>query len=50
MRVPVHKQIWSWGAVAAVVGLALWGLGILAVYGPASRAAAVPPAIATRSA
>ncbi|GGZ64652.1 ABC transporter permease [Lysobacter xinjiangensis] len=30
--------------------LALWGLGILAVYGPASRAAAVPPAIATRSA
>ena len=30
--------------------LALWALGILAVYGPASRAAAVPPAIATRSA
>lgn len=30
--------------------LALWSLGILAVYGPASRAAAVPPAIATRSA
>ncbi|TZF90346.1 ABC transporter permease [Cognatilysobacter lacus] len=30
--------------------LTLWGLGILAVYGPASRAAAVPPAIATRSA
>ncbi|WP_205961467.1 AI-2E family transporter [Paracoccus endophyticus] len=27
MRVPVHKQIWSWGAVAAVVALALWGLG-----------------------
>jgi putative ABC transport system permease protein len=30
--------------------LSLWALGILAVYGPASRAAAVPPAIATRSA
>lgn len=30
--------------------LALFGLGILAVYGPAWRAAAVPPAIATRSA
>lgn len=30
--------------------LTLWGLGILAVYGPASRAAAVPPATATRSA
>ena len=27
MRVPVHKQAWSWGAVAAVVALALWGLG-----------------------
>jgi len=30
--------------------LTLWGLGILAAYGPASRASAVPPAIATRSA
>jgi putative ABC transport system permease protein len=30
--------------------LTLWGLGILAVYGPASRASSVPPAIATRSA
>jgi putative ABC transport system permease protein len=30
--------------------LTLFGLGILAVYGPAWRAAAVPPAIATRSA
>jgi putative ABC transport system permease protein len=30
--------------------LALWALGILAVYGPASRASSVPPAIATRSA
>ncbi|GAB2507923.1 ABC transporter permease [Lysobacter humi (ex Lee et al. 2017)] len=30
--------------------LTLWGLGILAVYGPAWRASAVPPAIATRSA
>lgn len=30
--------------------LVLWALGILAVYGPAWRAAAVPPAIATRSA
>jgi putative ABC transport system permease protein len=30
--------------------LTLWALGILAVYGPASRASSVPPAIATRSA
>lgn len=30
--------------------LALWVLGILAVYGPAWRASSVPPAIATRSA
>lgn len=30
--------------------LTLFGLGILAVYGPAWRASAVPPAIATRSA
>ena len=30
--------------------LTLWGLGILAVYGPAARASSVPPAIATRSA
>ncbi|HZH42676.1 MAG TPA: ABC transporter permease [Lysobacter sp.] len=30
--------------------LILWALGILAVYGPAWRAAAVPPATATRSA
>ncbi|GHA79975.1 ABC transporter permease [Cognatilysobacter bugurensis] len=30
--------------------LTLWALGILAVYGPAWRAAAVPPATATRSA
>ncbi|MDQ3287173.1 MAG: ABC transporter permease [Pseudomonadota bacterium] len=30
--------------------LVLWALGILAVYGPAWRAAAVSPAIATRSA
>jgi len=30
--------------------LALWLLGILAVYGPARRASLVPPAVATRSA
>jgi len=29
--------------------LCLWGLGLLAVLGPALRAAAIPPAIATRS-
>jgi putative ABC transport system permease protein len=29
--------------------LALWLLGQVAVYGPARRAAAVPPAVATRS-
>ena len=29
--------------------LALWGLGQLAVLGPALRAAAVPPVVATRS-
>ncbi|MEO9216123.1 MAG: FtsX-like permease family protein [Rhodanobacter sp.] len=31
-------------------GLVLWGLGQLAVLGPALRAAAVPPMVATRSA
>lgn len=30
--------------------LVLWGLGQIAVFGPARKAAAVPPAIATRSA
>ena len=30
--------------------LAMWILGLLAVLGPAWRAAAVPPAIATRTA
>ena len=29
--------------------VALWLLGQIAVYGPAKRAAAVPPAVATRS-
>jgi len=29
--------------------LILWGLGQLAVLGPALRAAAVPPVVATRS-
>jgi putative ABC transport system permease protein len=29
--------------------LTLWGLGQLAVLGPALRAAAVPPVVATRS-
>jgi putative ABC transport system permease protein len=29
--------------------LAAWALGLLAVLGPAWRAASVPPAIATRS-
>jgi putative ABC transport system permease protein len=32
-----------------VGALALWGLGQLAVLGPALRAAAVPPVVATRS-
>lgn len=34
----------------AVGSLVLWLLGVLAVYGPASRAAGISPAIATRSA
>jgi putative ABC transport system permease protein len=33
-----------------VGALVLWGLGQLAVLGPALRAAAVPPVVATRSA
>jgi putative ABC transport system permease protein len=38
--------------IAYVIGgvLALWTLGVVAVLGPAWRAAAIPPAIATRSA
>ena len=32
--------------IGAVV---LWALGLLSVYGPARRAASVPPAVATRS-
>ena len=32
-----------------VGALALWMLGQIAVFGPARRAAAVPPAVATRS-
>lgn len=27
MRVPVHKQVWWWSGVAALIVLALWGLG-----------------------
>ena len=34
----------------AVTMVAMWVLGLLAVFGPAWRAAAVPPAIATRTA
>lgn len=34
----------------AAGSLVLWLLGVLAVYGPAARAAATPPAIATRTA
>ena len=34
----------------AVTMAAMWVLGLLAVFGPAWRAAAVPPAIATRTA
>lgn len=37
------------GYVAATMGV-MWALGLLAVLGPAWRAAAVPPAIATRTA
>ncbi|HRO13552.1 MAG TPA: AI-2E family transporter [Paracoccus sp. (in: a-proteobacteria)] len=27
MRVPVHKQVWWWSGITAVMVLALWGLG-----------------------
>ncbi len=37
------------GYIAATM-LAMWVLGLLAVFGPAWRAASVPPAVATRSA
>ena len=37
-------------AYLAVTMVAMWVLGLLAVFGPAWRAAAVPPAIATRTA
>jgi putative ABC transport system permease protein len=38
---------WYWLPVGSI---ALWLLGQFAVFGPARRAAAVPPAVATRSA
>ena len=38
----------SWYYIPAGI-LCLWALGLLAVLGPALRAAAIPPAIATRS-
>jgi putative ABC transport system permease protein len=31
-------------------GLVFWALGVIAVYGPAWRAASISPALATRSA
>jgi putative ABC transport system permease protein len=34
----------------AVGACALWSLGVIAVYGPAWKAASISPAIATRSA
>jgi putative ABC transport system permease protein len=37
------------GYYLPVGALVLWGLGQLAVLGPARRAAAVPPVVATRS-
>jgi putative ABC transport system permease protein len=40
-RLPVHYL--------PIGALTLWGLGQLAVLGPALRAAAVPPVVATRS-
>jgi hypothetical protein len=36
-------------AVGEALSLALWLLGQVSVLGPARRAAAVPPAVATRS-
>ena len=38
------------GEYLAYGAVALWVLGLLAVYGPASRAANIAPAIATRTA
>jgi putative ABC transport system permease protein len=38
------------GMYMAIGAAALWVLGLAAVYGPASRAASIPPAIATRTA
>ena len=40
-RLPLHYL--------PIGALALWLLGQVAVFGPARRAAAVPPAVATRS-
>lgn len=37
---------WQWLPVGAVV---LWLLGLASVYGPARRAASIPPAVATRT-
>jgi putative ABC transport system permease protein len=45
-----HYELPRLPAVYLPVGaVALWVLGQIAVYGPAKRAAAVPPAVATRS-
>lgn len=38
------------GSYLAIGAAVLWLLGLAAVYGPASRAASIPPAIATRTA
>ena len=42
----LERLPWSYLPIGAV---ALWWLGQIAVFGPARRAAAVPPAVATRS-
>jgi putative ABC transport system permease protein len=45
-----HYELPRLPAVYLPIGaVALWVLGQIAVYGPAKRAAAVPPAVATRS-
>lgn len=46
----VHSQAQQLPAGYLVIGIgALWLLGQLAVFGPAARAACIPPAVATRS-
>jgi putative ABC transport system permease protein len=46
-QLELERLPWGYLALAPAV---LWLLGLVAVYGPAWRAASIPPAIATRSA